>query len=418
MSVHARLSASSAERFMACPGSVTLSELLPPEEDSEYAAEGTAAHTLAERCLREEIDAFMCMGEVIKTESGDFTVDGEMVEAVQLYVDYVRERSSPLVDGAELLIEHTLDNTGLGPDFGGTSDAVINGIVDGKEGRGGYIHVLDYKHGAGIAVDIAEYDEDGNRMNLNKQLMYYAFGVLRTLGVQWGDKISVGLTIVQPRAFHSDGEIREEWTDSDNILAWGEDELIPAMKRVDSDDTPFDNGEHCRFCPAKIVCPKLTEDFDVVANLDEAALPGFSDDELAAEYDRIATVKMRCKAIETECYNRAMVGRQIAGTKLGYGRPTRVWRKSRTDDSGVEIAFDDAVLVEFGDDALTDPEVKSPAQIEKLPRGKAFAGLWAYKEKGKPRLFPLDEKCEPYDPAKEGEGFAAVPQVDNSADSE
>lgn len=394
-SKHARLSASSAERFISCPGSVRLSELLPPDDESEYAAEGTAAHTLAERCLREEADAFMFMGQVIPTDSGDFAIDGDMIEAVQAYLDYVRDRAD---DREQLLIEHTIGNTGLGPDFGGTSDAVINGIVDG----GGYIHVIDYKHGAGIAVDI-QYG-DGS---LNKQLLYYAFGVLRSLGIQRGDKISVGLTIVQPRAFHSDGPIREAWTDSDTVLAWGEDELLPAMARVDSGDTPFEAGEHCRFCPSKLPCPKLTENFEEVAAVDEAEIPSFSNDELALQYERIATVKMRIKALENECFKRAMASNPVAGTKLGYGRSDRKWK----EDAEEEVAET------FGEEAYTDPALKSPAQIEKLPGGKELAARLAYKEKGKPRLFAAGDKCEPYDPSKEGEGFAAVP-VDSSGETE
>lgn len=48
---HAKLSPSSAERWMSCPGSVALNE---GKEDrgSSYAAEGTAAHELAEKILR------------------------------------------------------------------------------------------------------------------------------------------------------------------------------------------------------------------------------------------------------------------------------------------------------------------------------------------------------------------------------
>ncbi len=48
---HARLSPSAAERWMTCPGSVKLSEAIQDRE-SQYAAEGTAAHELAEHILR------------------------------------------------------------------------------------------------------------------------------------------------------------------------------------------------------------------------------------------------------------------------------------------------------------------------------------------------------------------------------
>lgn len=51
---HARLSPSSAERWMTCPGSVKLAEGIE-DKGSSYAAEGTAAHELAEHILRGEM---------------------------------------------------------------------------------------------------------------------------------------------------------------------------------------------------------------------------------------------------------------------------------------------------------------------------------------------------------------------------
>ena len=54
---HARLSASRAERFMTCPGSVRMEALVPEPPPGEAAAIGTAIHELSERLLRgEEID--------------------------------------------------------------------------------------------------------------------------------------------------------------------------------------------------------------------------------------------------------------------------------------------------------------------------------------------------------------------------
>ena len=49
---HALLSPSSSERWIACPPSVRLSEKFE-EKNSEYAAEGTAAHSLCEYKLRQ-----------------------------------------------------------------------------------------------------------------------------------------------------------------------------------------------------------------------------------------------------------------------------------------------------------------------------------------------------------------------------
>ena len=108
MAVHARLSASSAARFLTCSASVRLAELLPPEEDSEYSIDGTAAHELGEMCLLMEEDAYVHLGTHVVVESdGDLVpveVTSDMVEAVQVYLDYVREMQGK----AELMVEHRI----------------------------------------------------------------------------------------------------------------------------------------------------------------------------------------------------------------------------------------------------------------------------------------------------------------------
>jgi len=82
---HARLSPSSAERWMTCPGSVKLAEGIE-DTGSSYAAEGTAAHEMAERILKG------AHGESLiglKAENGvEFTED--MLTHVLNYTDMIQ----------------------------------------------------------------------------------------------------------------------------------------------------------------------------------------------------------------------------------------------------------------------------------------------------------------------------------------
>lgn len=66
---HALLSPSSAVRWMTCPGSVALTKDMP-DTSSKFADEGTLAHALAERALRDGKDAKEYIGWTLEKLSG------------------------------------------------------------------------------------------------------------------------------------------------------------------------------------------------------------------------------------------------------------------------------------------------------------------------------------------------------------
>lgn len=355
---HARLSASSSERWMACPGSVRLAEMLPPEPSSPYAAEGSAAHAFAERCLREGMDSFLLIGETLP-EHPDYPLTAEMAEHVQTYLDYVRAHAGD----ASINVETRIENAALGTSFGGTCDAYAR-TTD-------CLHVFDFKYGAGVAVEVED----------NPQMQYYAYGLIKTLGV--APETDVCLHIVQPRD-PTGTPVRAMFTTAANILHWGDNELLPAMWAVDKPEAPLHLGEHCRWCPAKLICPKMRDNFEVFDTLATHDPKGLelSEEGLASLYACIPAVETFIRAIKDEVLKRAMAGSPIPGTKLVAGRADRVWK------DGAEAA----ALEAFGEDAYTPKTVRSPAQIERLPGGKEFAATWAYKPEGKPTLAKADDK--------------------------
>ena len=123
MSTHATLSPSGAHRWTACPGSVRLCEDLPDTAGRD-ADEGTDAHTLAARCLLKGTDAASYIGETLPM---GFTVDADMAEAVQRYVDTVRHlvvaTNGGLLVEQEVPIGHITGEEGAT----GTADTVIAG---------------------------------------------------------------------------------------------------------------------------------------------------------------------------------------------------------------------------------------------------------------------------------------------------
>jgi hypothetical protein len=242
---HATWSASASERLWACPGSLTLNAGLADKE-SEAAAWGTAAHEVAERCLRTGNDAVHYLGMIVSTKSHKIEVDDEVAECAQVYVDYVRAQWG---DGT-LLIEQKFDLAAINPPFeaGGTGDAVI------LKPDLGLLEIVDLKGGRGIVVEATG----------NKQLRTYALGAILANPGPWR---TVKATIVQPRAPHPDGRIRSEEFHVADLIDWTTD-LLDAMKKAAEAQRYFGGGAnwpslylkagtHCTFCKAAATCPAL-----------------------------------------------------------------------------------------------------------------------------------------------------------------
>ncbi len=265
---HARLSPSASKRWMTCPGSIGMTEKLNiQDKPSRFAAEGTVAHEVHELALVNNLPAKFYIGKTIEADGMKFKVSQDMVDAVQLSLDYIYDviamaESRGLRVEIKVEVRCSLKSLGIPGLDGGTSDVILefwNGDTLIK------IEVFDYKHGAGVAVEAVD----------NTQAMCYALGVilLPELNGQ-GIPEGIDVTISQPRAHHPDGRIRTWETDKDHLLNWCDDELVPKAKATLCEDAKFvPSDDGCRFCPVAGQCPKLFERTQEVAMLD------FTDDE-------------------------------------------------------------------------------------------------------------------------------------------
>lgn len=174
---HALLSASSSERWIHCPPSARLSESYE-DKGSDYAAEGTDAHSLCEFKLK------TALGIDVDDPTESLTYyDQEMDDSVTGYAAYVLEHveaaketcSDPVV-----LIEQRVDFSRWVEQGFGTADCVI--IADGT------LQIIDFKYGLGVLVSAEE----------NPQMMCYALGALELFDDIY-DISNVCMTIYQPR---------------------------------------------------------------------------------------------------------------------------------------------------------------------------------------------------------------------------
>ena len=141
MGRHALLSASSSHRWLACPPSARLCENYE-DTGSEYAQQGTDAHSLCEHKLK----ALLGMETADPTEGLEF-YDEEMEECACGYAEYVLslvEEAKKTCRDPVVLIEQRLDFSRYVEEGFGTGDCVI--IADGT------LYIIDYKHGKGVEV--------------------------------------------------------------------------------------------------------------------------------------------------------------------------------------------------------------------------------------------------------------------------
>ena len=339
MGSHARLSASAAHRWMACPGSVALIATCPEQEQSKYAAEGTVAHEIAALCLTLNKNARDYLSD------SDPDVTEEMCEAVQEYVDLVRKDLKAAGKNAKLVVEVKLDALStLHKDLGGTADAVIL-VPFGK------LTVYDYKHGVGVVIDVED----------NPQLLNYDLGALLALG----DFDPVESVVVQPRAQHAGGTVRRWITSQKHVYEFG-DELVAAAKETEKKNAKLCAGDHCKFCPALSKCPKVQEEVMKTTALDFAKpanqqLPdptALTLPQVKRILDLLPLVDDWARAVEEHAESLAKSGQNIPGYKLVKKRSNRAW----ISEPEVLKTFEPL----YGAKIFAPRKLLTPAQMEKL----------------------------------------------------
>lgn len=363
---HARLSPSSSKRWMTCPGSVALEESLNLEyTPNKYAAEGTVAHEIHEKCLLESRNANYYIGQTFEADGFKFKVTQEMADAVQESLDYIWGRMREAEDfgyKVELLVEVrcSLKHLGIPGLDGGTSDVVL---IFWNDDVACEVEIVDYKHGQGVAVDVIE----------NTQALCYADGVISLPkfnghGIHEGVKI----TISQPRAHHPDGRIRSWDTDKDCIMNWEEDELIPKAKRThdkDAELVPSDDG--CRFCGASGQCKALYE------KTQQIAIADFKDDNFPDP--KVMTPEQKMIVMEHATMIKsfivaveANVQHEVDQGSTDYESAFKLVRKT-TQRKLTDKAFDelDSPLLDYLDeDDLYEKKAKGLGAIEKALKDK------------------------------------------------
>ena len=375
---HSLLSPSAAHRWAVCAASVAMSKDCG-ETDSEYADEGTLAHTLAAAIFNKEA-----------LPSG---ITDEMREYIETYVENIRI----MTQGATFAwVEQTLDlSEVLGvPDQSGTGDYIA---IVGKE-----LQVHDLKYGKGVKVSATN----------NWQMILYALGALELVELLGYEIETVKLVIHQVRVSEPDECLYTvaELKEIGEFLRKQAKSAIEVLKYPSAmvPESYFCPGEkQCRFCPAKADC-KALEKFalsSIVDQFEDLTTADLLQTQVASEIDHVPDypaerfsillknldlIKQWVKAVNDRAYDMMLGGVEIPDFKLVEGRAgARKW----SDEKAAEEVMKSMRLKR---DEMYSFKVITPTVAEKLlkdsPKKWNRLQKLVIKPEGSPTIAPASDK--------------------------
>ena len=320
-----------------------------PDKRTSHAAEGTAAHAVAEAVLkainplwRGKRPAFqrLAAADYIGETMENWLITDDMAPPIQQYIDAVMA----IADGNPLYVECRVDFShvvGIPRSFG-TADAVV---IDGDE-----LQIHDLKFGRGVKVSAYK----------NPQLMLYALGALRMfdLGHEFN---TVRLFIHQPRLASV-----SEWSLSvQELLDFGKQAKAAAKRAIvlytracdpaGGEPAPEDynpSESACRWCKAAAVCkPHAQEVYNRVAGefvdieaaeFDACDPARLNNDQIAQAHRNLTFIENWCKRVDEEVQNRITSGVPVPGLKMVEGRPgNRKWKCAEDAEKLMQELTDD-----------------------------------------------------------------------------
>ncbi len=379
---HAKLSASGAKKWLNCPGSKALEELFP-EETSEFAIEGTLAHSIGETKIKYALKQirkpkYAKIMQVLK-ESQYF--NEEMEEYTDNYRDYVIEIYNSLKkEGAvQTNIEQRLDLSEYVPEGFGTGDVVI--ICNSM------LHIIDLKYGKGVKVEAEN----------NPQLMLYALGALSLYNLIY-DIEKVYMTIYQPRLDNiSTCEIS-----ATDLLKWGDSYVKPRAIEAFKGTGPCIAGRYCDegFCKARPVCRAYNEEKTALTEKYEFKHPKVLNKEEISEILDIAdSISKWVTLVKNYALDQALQGEKIPGYKVVEGRSNRQWAISEEDVIETYIertaeAHEDESSYYNHLNKIAPRKLKSISELERILGKSNFKEKFedlVIKPQGKPTLVSFDD---------------------------
>lgn len=349
---HSSHGPSAAEGWSTCADYINANRGLP-DDSSEVAAEGTAAHSIRDDCLTFGFDAWDFIGQRTRVADWEFEWDDDDADLLQPGIERIRAL------GGQFFSEHRVDiSKWTIPGQFGTLDGGI--ILPDR------FVIDDLKWGRGVPVSPVE----------NKQLMLYALGFWDAIGRHHSEGTEFELSIDQPRCSGGGGSWRCSLETLHNFGDWIKGRALATQapnpprtasakgcmwcRRKNAPDTPTASGG-CDIYDM-FAWSLASQKFDETDDDMEIGLP--------PSLPRLLTPERRAFVLE----HRSMLERwleQMADAELAdalAGCPTPA-RKAVEGRKGRDVFFDGAaaqpvVVSILGEDSFTK-KLKTPTQLLK-----------------------------------------------------
>ena len=319
---------STAKRVMNCPGSVALVQKMPARVGGDAADQGTLCHNAMAMLLE---DPSLEIKQVLGMKYNDQVMTEDLIDEKIIPAMAALNEIDP--DGSmEYKVETHVNFGTLLPGVFGSADLI---------GRiGDRAIILDWKFGQG-SVGVEE----------NEQLLFYAAAAMRTNGLDWAfeNVEEIECVIVQPPAV-------KRWTTTVTRVKQFERDLVAAVTTSQHSYAPLSVGDHCRYCPAKPICPQMTGAAEralkvQIKELDPAKIGAYLATADLVEKWASDLRDLAQKILES--------GEPVPGYKLVPKRALRQW----VDE---DKAY--AALTKLGVDReeLVETALLSPAKVEKI----------------------------------------------------
>lgn len=336
---HLTYGGSTMARTLGCPAWVKLSALMPPQQSTSFADEGTMLHNCMEKVYDNNIDVDI---ETLPSNAADCKF-GDAELTFELYMEKIR----PAYDAVEdILDEYNVHDDDiyvepfveLIPDEAGGSIDMLAFSDDGKTAI-----VIDYKFGF-HPVSAEE----------NKQQLFYA--LCSAVDPQFENRFrkveNLELAIIQP---NDQGDVASRWQTPAETLDDFEDKVYLAIDDTQVEDPQPCAGDWCQYCPAASLCPAKTGEAQraLRLNIQQA-------DDLAEALSVVEAVEKWANEVRKVAHEQLENGVKIPGFKLVAKRATRKWVN---EEEATEKAKKNRKLKK---DEIFKTTFLSPAQFEKV----------------------------------------------------